>query len=105
MELSNRFQALHLTDVSVDITERYKSLETTEREVTEKVVGEREPCGLPSWVSDKTIHLKKERDKVKKQFAQSKTPQSRERCRKLNASLNDSYKLMNLPRSAGRWKI
>ena len=25
LELSNRFQALHLTDVSVDITERYKS--------------------------------------------------------------------------------
>ena len=59
MELSNRFQALHLTDVSVHITERYKSFETTEREVTGKVVGEREPCGLPSWVSDKTIHLKK----------------------------------------------
>lgn len=102
MELSNRFQALHLTDVSVHITKRYKSFETTEREVTGKVVGEREPCGLPSWVSDKTIHLKKERDKVKKQFAQSKTLQSRERCRKLNASLNDSYKLMNLPLSAAR---
>ena len=62
MELSNRFQALHLTDVSVHITERYKSFETTEREVTGKVFGEREPCGLPSWVSDKTIHLKRRRE-------------------------------------------
>ena len=60
--------------------------------VTEKVVGIREPCGLPTWVSDKTIHLKKERDKAKRQFALSKTPQSRERWRKLNASLNVSYK-------------
>ena len=59
LELSNRFQALHLTDVSV---ERYKSFETTVREDTEKVVDKREPRGLPSWVSDKTIHRKKERD-------------------------------------------
>ena len=29
---------------------------------------------------------------AKKQFALSNTPQSRERWRKLNASLNDSYK-------------
>ena len=83
LELSNRFQALHLTDVSVDITERYKSksFQTTVREDTKKVVGIREPCGLPTWVSDKTIHLKKERDMAKMQFVLSKTPQSRERRR------------------------
>lgn len=67
-------------------------METTVREVTEKVVGIREACGLPTWVSDRTIHLKKERDKAKKQFALSKTLQSRKRWRKLNASLNVSYK-------------
>ena len=48
----------------VDITERFKSFEITVREVTEKVVGKRVPCGLPTWVSDKAIHLKKERDKA-----------------------------------------
>ena len=54
--------------------------ETTVREVTEKVVGIRdiELCGLPTWVSDKTIHLKKERDSEgKKQFPLSKTSQSK----------------------------
>ena len=34
---------------------------------------------------------------AKKQFALSNTPQSRERWRKLNASLNDSYKADEAP--------
>ena len=67
--------------------------QTAVREVAEKVVGKREPCGLPSWVSDKTIRLKTERDEAKRKYIVSKSPQSRERWRKLNASLNDSYKV------------
>ena len=93
LELSNRFQALSMTDDSTNITERYESFETAVREVAEKVVGKREPCGLPSWVSDKTIRLKTERDEAKRKYIVSKSPQSRERWRKLNASLNDSYKV------------
>ena len=82
-----------MTDDSTNITERYESFETAVREVAEKVVGKREPCGLPSWVSDKTIRLKTERDEAKRKYIVSKSPQSRERWRKLNASLNDSYKV------------
>ena len=93
LELSNRFQALSMTDDSTNITERYESFETAVREVAEKVVGKREPCGLPSWVSDKTIRLKTERDEANRKYIVSKSPQSRERWRKLNASLNDSYKV------------
>ena len=92
LELSNRFQALSLTDDSLNITQRYESFETAVREVAEEVVGKKEPNGLPSWVSEKTINFKIERDKAKKNFTLSKSPQSRERWRKLNASLNDSYK-------------
>ena len=82
-----------MTDDSTNITERYKSFKTAVREVAEKVVGKRKPCGLPSWVSDKTIRLKTERDEAKRKYIVSKSPQSRERWRKLNASLNDSYKV------------
>ena len=93
LELSNRFQALSANDDSINITERYESFETAVREVAEKVVGKREACGLPSWVSDETIRLKTERDEAKKKYIVSKSPQSRERWRKLNASLNNSYKV------------
>ena len=44
-------------------------------------------------MSDKTIRLKTERDEAKRKYIVSKSPQSRERWRKLNASLNDSYKV------------
>ena len=74
LELSNRFQALSMTDDSTNITERYESFETAVREVAEKVVGKREPCGLPSWVSDKTIRLKTERDEAKRKYIVSKSP-------------------------------
>jgi len=57
------------------------------------VVGKRSPCGLPGWVSDKTIKLKTERDAAKKRYLVSKSRQSRERWRRLNSSLNDSYRL------------
>ena len=39
VELSNRFQALSMTDDSTNITERYESCETAVREVAETVVG------------------------------------------------------------------
>ena len=81
-----------MLDDTVDITERYGSFETAVREVSEQVLGKRNSCGLPSWVSDKTINLKVERDEAKKKFSLSKSPKSRERWRKLNAALNDSYK-------------
>ncbi len=92
LELSNRFQVLKLDDNSINITERYESFDTAVREVAEKVVGKTESCGLPTWVSDKTVKLKLERDKAKKKFSVSKSPKSRELWRKLNCDLNESYK-------------
>ena len=56
LELSNRFQALSMTDDSTNITERYESFETAVREVAEKVVGKRSPvayqAGCPIRPSD-----------------------------------------------------
>ena len=92
LELSNRFQALSSMDDSTDITERYESFETSVREAAEKVVGKRQPCGLPSWVSEETIRLKTVRDEAKKQFMLSKSQEARHRWRGLNTSLNNSYK-------------
>ena len=92
LELSNRFQVLTMLDDTIDITERYESFATTVKEVAEEVLGKQKRQGLPSWVSQETVCLKTERDEVKKKYTVSKSPQSRERWRKLNASLNDSYK-------------
>ena len=47
---------------------------------------------MPNWVTNKTIQLKSERDEAKRRFLVSKSRQSRERWRKLNSSLNASYK-------------
>ena len=91
LELSNRFQVLSMDDTQ-PISTRYEAFETTVREVAEEVIGKKEPCGLPSWVSDRTISLKRERDVAKKQYSISKSRQSRERWRNLNTSLNNSYK-------------
>ena len=93
LELSNRFQALTALDDTADITERYEAFATTVQEVAEEVLGKHKPQGLPGWVSQKTAKLKIERDEAKKKFAISKSPQARERWRKLNAALNDSYKV------------
>ena len=57
------------------------------------MVAKIEPFGLPSWVSDKTIRLKMEKDEVKRKYIIFKSPQLRERRRKLNVSLNNSYKV------------
>ena len=47
---------------------------------------------MPTWVTDKTIHLKSERDTAKRRYLVSKSRQSRDRWKKLNTSLNESYK-------------
>ena len=92
IESSNRFKTLQCNDTSVPITERYKEFEHAVSEVAERVVGKRKPRGLPNWVTNKTIQLKSERDEAKRRFLVSKSRQSRERWRKLNSSLNASYK-------------
>ena len=76
--------------MSTPITERYESFENAVDEVAEKVVGISSPCGMPSWVSDRTKQLRKERDAAKKKFMLSKSKQSRETWRKLNSSPNES---------------
>ena len=91
IELSNRFKVLQETD-SVSITERYNLFEEAVGAATEEVVGRRTPCGMPSWVSEETLHLKLERDKAKKRFLVDRTHHSRDVWRKLNTSLNESYK-------------
>ena len=92
IELSNRFKTLQCNDTSAPITERYKEFEHAVSEVAERVVGKRRPCGLPNWVTNKTIQLKSEKDEAKRRFLVSKSRQSRERWQKLNSSLNASYK-------------
>ena len=78
--------------MSTPITERYESFENAVEEVTEKVVGRCSPCGMPSCVSDRTKQLRTERDVAKRKYLLSKSKQSREIWRKLNSSLNESYK-------------
>ena len=92
VELANRFEALQCNDTSKPISERYELFENTVSEAAEKIVGKKKPCGLPSWVTDKTIQLKKERDEAKRRYLVSKSKQSRESWRKLNTSLNESFK-------------
>ena len=75
--------------MSIPITERYESFENA---VAEKVVGRCSPCGMASWVSDRTKQLRTERDVAKRKYLLSKSKQSREIWRKLNSSLNESYK-------------
>ena len=87
IELSNIFEALQCNDTSAPIMEKYKEFEHAVSEVAEKVVGKRRPCGMPNWVTNKTIQLKSEGGAAKR-----KSRQSRERWRKLNSSLNASYK-------------
>ena len=92
IELSNRFKELRCDDTSTPITERYDQFEKAVADVAEKVVGKRKPCGMPSWVSDKTLMLREERDKAKKKYLLLRTRKSREAWRKLNTSLNESYR-------------
>ncbi|XP_068756758.1 uncharacterized protein [Montipora capricornis] len=92
-ELSNRLESLALDDQPIDLSERYESLETTERDVAEDVLGKQETHGLPSWLSEETTRLKIQRDEAKKRFQPTKAPQARARWKNLTTRLNDSYKV------------
>ena len=92
LELSNRFEALQCDDTSIPITQRYHQFEKAVSEVAEHVVGKHRRCGMPSWVTDRTTSLKLERDQAKKRYLVSKSKLSKERWRKLNSELNESYK-------------
>ena len=90
--LSNRFKKLQCYNTSIPITERYEQFEKAVTEVAEKVVGRRKPSGMPSWVSDRTLKLREERDKAKKRYLLLRTLYSRQTWRRLNTSLNEHYK-------------
>ena len=68
------------------------------QEWSKKVVGRCSPCGMPSWVSDRAKQLRTERDVAKRKYLLSKSKQSREIWRKLNSSLNESYKADEMAR-------
>ena len=53
---------------------------------------------MPSWVSDRTKQLRTERDVAKRKYLLSKSKPSREIWRKLNSSLNESYKADEMAR-------
>ena len=91
IELSNRFQVLQDT-ATTSITEKYNIFVSAVESSAEEVLGRRRPCGMPSWVTDKTLQLKEERDKAKKRFLIDKTRHSRDAWRTLNTSLNESYR-------------
>ena len=84
--------------MSTPITERYESFENAVKQVAEKVVDRCSPCGMPSWVSDRTKQLRTERDVAKRKYLISKSKPSREIGRKLNSSLNESYKADEMAR-------
>ena len=90
-ELLNRFQVLNLSDGPVDISERYEFFKISVKEAADKVVRKRKRSGLPSWESPKTISLKIKRDQAKKEFISSESPKTRDRWRRSNTSLCDSY--------------
>jgi exonuclease III len=92
LELSKRFETLQCQDTSTPITQRYGEFEQAVAEIAEKVVGKRTSCGLPGWVTDRTINLKTERDAAKRRYLVSKSKQSRENWRRLNSNLNESYR-------------
>ena len=92
LDSSNRFDVLQCNNMSTPITERYESFENAVEEVAEKEVGRCSPCGMPRWVSDRTKQLRTERDVAKRKYLLFKSKQSREIWRKLNSSLNESYK-------------
>ena len=80
-------------------TKEQFQLELSNRfDVAEKVVGRCSPCGMPSWVSDRTKQLRTERDVAKRKYLLSKSKPSREIWRKLNSSLNESYKADEMAR-------
>ena len=84
--------------MATPITERYESFENAVKEVAEKVVGRCSPCGMPSWVSDRTEQLRTERDVAKMRYLLSKSKPSGEMWRKLNSSLSESYKADEMAR-------
>ncbi|XP_072036972.1 craniofacial development protein 2-like [Amphiura filiformis] len=93
IELSNRFQVLQCDDNDQSpISERYEMFEKVVEEVAEEVVGKCSPCGMPSWVTDKTLKLRSERDAAKKRYLLVRTHHAREVWRKLNTQLNESYR-------------
>ena len=60
--------------------------------MAEKVIVKRKPCGLPSWVSNTTLKLRQERDEAKKRYLLIRTRHSKQTWRRLNTSLNESYR-------------
>ena len=78
LELSNRFDVLQCNNMSTSITERYESFENAVKEVAERVVGRCSPCGMPSWVSERTKQLRTDRDVAKRKYLLSKSKPSRE---------------------------
>ena len=84
--------------MSTPIRERYESFGNAVKEVAEKVFGRCSPCGMPSWVSDRTKQLRTERNVAKRKYLLSKSKPSREIWRKLNSSLNESYKADEMAR-------
>jgi len=92
LELKNRFETLGCNDTAAPISERYERFEHVVEEVAEYVVGKLHHNGLPSWVSGDTIRLKSERDEAKKRYLLSKSKQTKEKWKRLNNALNESYK-------------
>ena len=88
LELSNRFDVLQCNNMSTPITERCESFENAVKEVAEKVAGRCSPCGM----------LRTERDVAKRKYLLSKSKPSGEIWRKLNSSLNESYKADEMAR-------
>ena len=89
LELSNRFDVPKCNNMSTPITERYESFENAVEEVAEKVVGRCSPCGMPSWVSDRTKQLRTERDVSKRKYLLSKSKQSKDRNPKVKVKMRD----------------
>ncbi|XP_072041209.1 craniofacial development protein 2-like [Amphiura filiformis] len=77
--VNSKFQVLQCDDNNQSpISERYEIIEKAVQEVAEKVVGKCSPCGMPSWVTDKTLKLRSERDAAKKTYLLVRNRHARE---------------------------
>ena len=91
VSIINQFEGLKFDDTSTPITERYIQFQKAVAEVARRWLENEKNVWIAklSWVTDESLRLREERDK---KYLLAKTRKSREIWRKLNTSLNESYK-------------
>jgi hypothetical protein len=89
--LKNRFEALTDSMEEDDIQAKYDHLVNAVNMTAEQTLGKKKPSTFPSWVSQKTEVLKRDRDTAKARYQLSRSPASKKRWRDLANQLTASY--------------